>query len=156
VQFVDWSTSSIVETAVSVDSRDFSPSFLCEQLLQSLLLEGESATPFKFCYNFYGGEVNRDRQRLSSPREEAQALAKIWGEAVRLELMIQPRAGGGETGMAGRQPDRWRYGNLTLSYCLFRLGSTSLKPPSLTTSFQTSLENGTFNDVGPVMQHGRI
>jgi hypothetical protein len=56
------------------------------------LLEGESATPLKFCYNFYGGEVKRDRQRLSSPREEAQALAKIWGEAVRLELMIQPRA----------------------------------------------------------------
>jgi hypothetical protein len=52
--------------------------------LKSLLLEGESATPFKFCYNFYTGQINRDRQRLSSPREEARTLAKIWGEAVTL------------------------------------------------------------------------
>jgi hypothetical protein len=50
--------------------------------LKSLLLEGESATPFRFCYNFYTGQVNRDRQRLSSPREEARTLAGIWGEAV--------------------------------------------------------------------------
>lgn len=53
--------------------------------LKSLLLEGESPIPFKFCYNFYKGEVNRDRQRLSNPREEAKTLAKIWGEAVRLD-----------------------------------------------------------------------
>lgn len=50
--------------------------------LKGLLLEGESAAPFKFCYNFRTGHVNRDRQRLSSPREEARTLAGIWEEAV--------------------------------------------------------------------------
>jgi hypothetical protein len=43
--------------------------------LKSLLLECVSATPFKFCYNFYRGQVNRTRPRLHSPREEAQTLA---------------------------------------------------------------------------------
>ena len=52
--------------------------------LKGLLLEGESTNPFKFCYNFYRGEVNRDRERLSSPTDEAKTLARIWGEAVRL------------------------------------------------------------------------
>jgi hypothetical protein len=52
--------------------------------LKGLLLEGEPTIPFKFSYNFYRGEVNRDRQRMSSPGEEAKTLAKIWGEAVRL------------------------------------------------------------------------
>ncbi|CZR65305.1 uncharacterized protein PAC_15205 [Phialocephala subalpina] len=56
--------------------------------LKSLLLEGESALPFKFCYDFCRGEVNRDRQRLSNPREEAKTLAQIWGEAVRLNEAI--------------------------------------------------------------------
>jgi hypothetical protein len=53
--------------------------------LKGLLLENEPATPFKFCYNFYQGEVNRDRQRLSNEREEAKTLAKIWGEAIQLD-----------------------------------------------------------------------
>jgi hypothetical protein len=53
--------------------------------LKGLLLENEPATPFKFCYNFYQGEVNRDRQRLSNEREEARILAKIWGEAIQLD-----------------------------------------------------------------------
>jgi hypothetical protein len=51
--------------------------------LKGLLLEGEPATPYKFCYDLFSGEVNRDRQRLSNPREEAKTLAKIWGEAIK-------------------------------------------------------------------------
>lgn len=60
--------------------------------LKGLYLEGEPAVPFKFCYNFYRGEVNRDRYRLSNPKEEASTLAKIWAEAVKLdEESVLPR-----------------------------------------------------------------
>jgi hypothetical protein len=50
--------------------------------IKGLLLEGEPVPLFKFSYNFWEGEANRDRQRLSIPREEAKSLARIWGEAV--------------------------------------------------------------------------
>lgn len=53
--------------------------------LKGLYLEAEPAMPFKFCYNFYRGEVNRDRERFSNTKEEAKTLAKIWAEAVKLD-----------------------------------------------------------------------
>jgi hypothetical protein len=44
-----------------------------------LLLETtSSAKRFKFGYDLIEGAVNRDRQRLSNPGEEAKILAKIW------------------------------------------------------------------------------
>ena len=53
--------------------------------LKGLLLENEPATPFKFCYDFYQGEVNRDRERLSNERQEAKTLSKIWGDAIQID-----------------------------------------------------------------------
>jgi hypothetical protein len=53
--------------------------------LKSLFLKAKPAKPFKFCYNFFRGEVDRDRQRLSNWEEEAGILAKIWAEAIKLE-----------------------------------------------------------------------
>ncbi|KIW81369.1 hypothetical protein Z517_04394 [Fonsecaea pedrosoi CBS 271.37] len=38
-----------------------------------------------FGYNFYEGIINRDRQRMASPREEAKALASIWTQAIQLK-----------------------------------------------------------------------
>ncbi len=46
---------------------------------KGLLLETtSSAKRFKFGYDLIEGAVNRDRQRLSNPGEEAKILAKIW------------------------------------------------------------------------------
>jgi hypothetical protein len=53
--------------------------------LKGLILEGEGGMPFKYCYNFYRGEVNRDRERLIYPKQEANTLAEIWAEAVTLD-----------------------------------------------------------------------
>lgn len=51
--------------------------------LKGLLLEGISSTkPFLFGYNFFKGQVNRDRERLSNPEEEARILSQIWAEAL--------------------------------------------------------------------------
>jgi hypothetical protein len=54
--------------------------------LKGLLMEGcSSVKSFKFGYNFFQGEVNRDRQRLTNAREEAKMLGSIWGEAIQLD-----------------------------------------------------------------------
>ena len=39
----------------------------------------------KYAYNFYNGEINRDRKKLANPTKEAKAIAEIWGEAIRLD-----------------------------------------------------------------------
>ncbi|OAL39774.1 hypothetical protein AYO20_00686 [Fonsecaea nubica] len=38
-----------------------------------------------FGYNFYNGQINRDRQRMASPHEEANAMASIWTQAIQLK-----------------------------------------------------------------------
>lgn len=53
--------------------------------LKGLLLENEDILPYRFGYNFRTGEVNRDRQKLSNPRQEGRILARIWGEAINHE-----------------------------------------------------------------------
>ena len=50
--------------------------------LKGLLLANGSAKDFKFAYNVFHGGVNRDRQRLTNPHEEARALTKIWQLAI--------------------------------------------------------------------------
>lgn len=46
--------------------------------LKGLELEGKSSEKnFKFSYNFFRGDVNRDRERLSDPEQEAKMLAEI-------------------------------------------------------------------------------
>ncbi len=53
--------------------------------LKGLLLEGNTTKkPLKFGYNLFQGYVDRDRQRLSIPAEEAKVLAEIWADAIRL------------------------------------------------------------------------
>jgi hypothetical protein len=49
--------------------------------LKGLLLQGDSSKKFKFGYNFLDGKVSRDRQRLSSSKEEVKLLASIWESA---------------------------------------------------------------------------
>jgi hypothetical protein len=52
--------------------------------LKGLLLETtSSAKRFKFGYDLMEGAVNRDRQRLPDPGEEAKILAKIWEIPIR-------------------------------------------------------------------------
>ncbi len=54
--------------------------------LKGLLLEGiSSEKPFRFGYNLLKGEVNRYRERLLNPVQEAKVLAQIWAEAIRLQ-----------------------------------------------------------------------
>jgi len=49
-------------------------------------MEGESSVKtLKFGYNFVTGEVNRDRERLTDPREQAETLAQIWAEAIKID-----------------------------------------------------------------------
>lgn len=51
--------------------------------LKGLLLGRKNGTrTLKFGYNFYEGEVNRDRQKMLDPRKEAATFAKIWTEAI--------------------------------------------------------------------------
>ena len=50
--------------------------------LKGLLLEHGSAKPFRFAYNVFHEAVNRDRQRLTNPHEEARVLARIWQIAI--------------------------------------------------------------------------
>jgi hypothetical protein len=53
--------------------------------LKGLLLEGKTTEkPFRFGYNLFQGYVNRDRERLSRPAEEAKVLAEIWADAIQL------------------------------------------------------------------------
>jgi len=62
------------------------PNFYGKVYLKSFLIDGASVHhPFKFGYNFLHGEVNRDRQRLTSGLEEARILGQIWTEAIRLD-----------------------------------------------------------------------
>jgi len=54
--------------------------------LKGLLMDDPSlAKPFKYGYNFFYGEVNRDRQRFRNSNKEARMLCRIWVEAIRLE-----------------------------------------------------------------------
>jgi hypothetical protein len=51
--------------------------------LKGLLLEGNtSSKDFRFGYNFLRGDVNRDRQRLTDSKSEADMLTKIWTAAI--------------------------------------------------------------------------
>jgi hypothetical protein len=55
--------------------------------LKGLLLDGNSsAKKFKFGYNLLDGHVNRDRQRLTNPQDEAKVLANIWEAAIRMDM----------------------------------------------------------------------
>ncbi|KIX03818.1 uncharacterized protein Z518_07371 [Rhinocladiella mackenziei CBS 650.93] len=44
---------------------------------------GSSDRDYVFGYNFIRGSINRDRQRLANPLEEAELLAQIWHESMR-------------------------------------------------------------------------
>jgi hypothetical protein len=52
--------------------------------LKGLFLSRINGTrKLKFGYNFYQGDVNRDRQQMSDPWKQASTLALIWGECIR-------------------------------------------------------------------------
>lgn len=61
------------------------PAFGGKIYLKGLLLEANSSSKrFTYGYNLLRGEVNRDRERLSNPFEEAKELAEIWAHAIEL------------------------------------------------------------------------
>jgi hypothetical protein len=52
--------------------------------LKGLFLSRINGTrTLKFGYNFYQGDVNRDRQQMSDPWKQASTLALIWGECIK-------------------------------------------------------------------------
>jgi hypothetical protein len=53
--------------------------------LKGLLLQDASSSKFKYGYNFLHGQVNRDRQKLSSSEQEAKMLVEMWNSAIELE-----------------------------------------------------------------------
>ncbi|CEL11775.1 hypothetical protein ASPCAL14871 [Aspergillus calidoustus] len=61
------------------------PGFRGKLFLKGLLLPACAleTRPFHFGYNFVHGEVNRDRQRLVNPYEEADLVRKIWESAIK-------------------------------------------------------------------------
>ncbi|PVH72999.1 hypothetical protein DL98DRAFT_576490 [Cadophora sp. DSE1049] len=66
------------------------PNYGNKIFLKGLLLEGKSSgKPFKFGYNLLEGDVNRDRERLIDPAEEAKVLAEIWAESIQLQEGIE-------------------------------------------------------------------
>lgn len=73
--------SNLIQTARG--SLILDPNYGNKIFLKGLLLEGKSSEkPFKFGYNLLEGDVNRDRERLVDPAEEAKVLAEIWAEAI--------------------------------------------------------------------------
>jgi hypothetical protein len=75
--------TKIIETARGTLILD--PGFGGRIYLKSLLLETNSVKEWRFGYNLFDGKVNRDRQRLTNPAEEASVLARIWEEAIQKE-----------------------------------------------------------------------
>jgi hypothetical protein len=75
--------TKIIETACGTLILD--PGFRGRIYLKSLLLETNSVKEWRFGYNLFDGKVNRDRQRLTNPAEEASVLARIWEEAIQKE-----------------------------------------------------------------------
>ena len=49
-----------------------------------LVRKGSSSSDrqYQYGYNFFGGPVNRDRERLSTPLEDARVIAAIWEDAM--------------------------------------------------------------------------
>jgi hypothetical protein len=43
---------------------------------------GSDDTRYTFCYNFAQGYINRDRERLTSRREEAKMIAGMWEQPI--------------------------------------------------------------------------
>lgn len=87
--FLDWLTVAIdldkpnraIDTthgSLLLDKRFFGKIYLKGLFLDT----ATSARNFKFGYNFSQGEINRDRQILANPEQEADMLAKIWEEAI--------------------------------------------------------------------------
>jgi hypothetical protein len=66
------------------------PRFFNKVFLKGILLEDSSSTAnkFHFGYNLLQGEVGRDRQRLSSPKQQAILLAGIWAEAMEKDASL--------------------------------------------------------------------
>jgi hypothetical protein len=66
------------------------PRFFNKVFLKGILLEDSSSTAnkFHFGYNLLRGEVDRDRQRLSSPKQQAILLAGIWSEAMEKDSSV--------------------------------------------------------------------
>lgn len=89
--FKDWLQVSLhlgrptkyIETARGALILD--PGFRGRIYLKSLLLETNSVKERRFGYKLFDGKVNRDRQRLTNPAEEASVLARIWEEAIQKE-----------------------------------------------------------------------
>ena len=48
--------------------------------------EPSASLPFKYGYNFSHVEVNRDRERISDPKEEARMLCRIWTDAIQTDV----------------------------------------------------------------------
>ena len=45
---------------------------------------GPDGRDYYFGYNFYSGDISRDRERLTNKQEEARMLARIWEDAIQL------------------------------------------------------------------------
>lgn len=91
VEFIKWteavldlnSPSRMIETSQGCVILD--DDFKGQIYLKGLLLEGiRSTKPYRFGYNFLYGAVNRDREKLSSPDEQARILARMWADAVKV------------------------------------------------------------------------
>lgn len=87
-------------TKISLDIRGISyPSYIIKTDVGDLVLDAEFSSrlylngislpaaftnlkPYRFCYNFTQGKINRDRQILIDKSEEADAVRKIWEAAI--------------------------------------------------------------------------
>ena len=93
--------------------------FRGKRYLKGLLLEGQTAKPFRYGYNFLRGEVNRDRERLVDPVKEAEMLADIWEQVTRQDEATLPKL------IEMLQADReWADVNLADDYIL---GGTAMR-----------------------------
>lgn len=60
------------------------PRFSSQVYLKGLKVSSHAPNgrPYVFAYNFAYGQINRDRERLTNPKTEAEMLAKIWEKPI--------------------------------------------------------------------------
>ena len=64
----------------------FDKSLAGRTYLKGLYLGGSaSSKTIRHAYNFYNGQINRDRHKMNKPKEEAGIIAAIWAEGVRTD-----------------------------------------------------------------------
>lgn len=80
---------SLPKAVTKTDHGDLilDPAFAGRLYIKGLYVDGSACfRTFKFAYNLYEGEMNRDRQSLLDPNKEASMFARIWEDCIEKQV----------------------------------------------------------------------